>query len=308
MAAASLTRTEYYYASENALQNVAVWQFPEDQASQPAAPGQKKYWLIFIHGGAWRDPRGTFNDFEPTLNALLTPSSPGHLTHPASRIAGFASLNYRLSPHPQFAQDLAHTPSWGTRTATHPDHLRDVLAGLRFLQGRFGFGSDYVFCGHSAGAFLNYQVLLEEACLEGQHEEAGAEVKLPVAVVGFEGIYDLSGLNQRMKGTYSGFIEAAFGKDENGRWDVASPATAKGSYKAWSDGVGKLAVLVQSPDDELVDMAECDTMEARLRKDGVEKLKVYRDLKGGHFEVLQDGSFARVISEVWLELEGLDKA
>lgn len=182
-----------------------------------------------------------------------------------------------------------------------------MLAGLRFLQGRFGFGSDYVFCGHSAGAFLNYQVLLGDACLEGQ-EAGGNEVKLPVAVVGFEGIYDLTGLNRRMKGTYGGFMEAAFGTDENGRWDAASPSTAKGSYKAWSDGVGKLAVLVQSPEDELVDMAECNTMEERLRKDGVESLKVYRDLKGGHFEVLQDGSFARVISEVWIELERLDKA
>lgn len=182
----------------------------------------------------------------------------------------------------------------------------DVRAGLRFLQGKFGFGSDYVFCGHSAGAFLNYQLLLGDACLESQ--AAGEEVKLPVAVVGFEGIYDLGGLNRRMKGTYGGFMEAAFGKDENGRWDAASPATASGTYKAWSEGVGKLAVLVQSPDDELVDMPECDIMEARLKRDGVTSLKVYRDLKGKHFEVLQDGSFARVISETWAELEKLNQA
>lgn len=148
-------------------------------------------------------------------------------------------------------------------------------------------------------------MLLEGACLGGEED---GDVKLPVAVVGFEGIYDLAGLNRRMKGTYGGFMEAAFGKDVDGSWDGASPATAsRASFKAWSEGVGKLAVLVQSVDDELVDMAECDVMEARLKKDGVESLKVYRDLKGGHFEVLQDGSFARVISEVWDELERLDK-
>lgn len=167
-----------------------------------------------------------------------------------------------------------------------------------------------MFFGHSAGAFLNYQVLLRGACLgkrAGEGEDGSEDVKLPVAVVGFEGIYDLGGLNRRMKGTYTGFMEAAFGRDEEGSWDAASPATASGDFRAWSEGVGKLAVLAQSPDDELVDMAECDTMEARLKRDGVENLKVYRDLKGGHFEVLRDGSFARVISEAWVELERLDR-
>lgn len=50
--AASLKRTEYYYGSENALQNVAVWQFPEEQQGAAAAtaatqqPQQTKYWLM----------------------------------------------------------------------------------------------------------------------------------------------------------------------------------------------------------------------------------------------------------------------
>lgn len=43
--AESLQRTEYYYSSDNVLQNVAVWQFPEDQVAEPA-PGTKKYWLM----------------------------------------------------------------------------------------------------------------------------------------------------------------------------------------------------------------------------------------------------------------------
>ncbi|CAN8095677.1 unnamed protein product [Discula destructiva] len=309
-----LERTEYYYASSNALQNVAVWQFPQDPIAEPQ-PGTKKYWLIFIHGGAWRDPRATFNEAEPTLDALLDPSSPGRLPHASARIAGMASLNYRLSPHPAFTQSPAHTPAFGARTARHPHHLVDVLAGLRFLQAQFGFGSDYVLFGHSAGAMLGYQVLLGDACMGsdgdgdgGRSEDRFEDVKRPVAMVGFEGIYDLAGLNRRMEGNYAGFMEAAFGLDEAGSWDAASPATARGSFAGWSQGVGKLAVLAHSPDDELVDMPDCDNMEARLRKDGVENLRTYRDLKGGHFEVLQDGSFARVISETWLELEKLEGA
>lgn len=253
----------------------------------------------------------------PTINALLDPSSAHCLgSEPSSRIAGFASLNYRLSPHPAFAQDLSCTPSFGTRTARHPDHLVDILSGLRFLQKKFGFGKEYVFFGHSAGGFVNYQILLgRTACLGGvggDRVDTYEDVELPVAVVGFEGIYDLAGLNVRMKGTYTGFMEAAFGPNttpsssSQSEWDIASPAiNQKGNFKRdWFDKGGKIAVLAQSATDELVDMAECDIMEKRLREDGVGKVLVFRDLVGGHFEVLRDGSFARVLK---ITLEELDK-
>lgn len=298
----SLKRTEYYYNTDNALQNVAVWEFPRDtEAAEPPPPGatNKKYWLIFIHGGAWRDPRATFNEAEPTINALLDPASPWHLPGAASRVAAFASVNYRLSPHPAYAQAAGHTPPFAARAARHPDHLDDVAAALRFLQGRFGFGADYVLFGHSAGASLTYQALL----LGGD----GGGLVLPAAAVGFEGIYDLAGLDARVGGSYSSFMEAAFGADRRA-WEEAAPATAGGSFGRWSGGVGRLAVLAQSPDDELVDMPEADTMERRLRADGVPNVLVFRDLKGGHFEVLNDGSFARVLVETLRELERLDRA
>lgn len=170
-----------------------------------------------------------------------------------------------------------------------------MVAGLRFLQRRLGFGSssDYVLFGHSAGATLAYQVLLDSAA---------ADVALPAAVVGFEGIYDLVGLDGRMGGGYAGFIEAAFGK-ERAAWREASPATAAGSFGTWAGQKGpRLAVLAHSADDELVDMPEVETMEKRLRGDGVRDLLVFRDLKGGHFDVLNDGSFARVLVKTLEEL------
>lgn len=43
--AESLERTEYYYGKDNVLQNVAVWEFPEDKVAAPA-PGTTKYWLV----------------------------------------------------------------------------------------------------------------------------------------------------------------------------------------------------------------------------------------------------------------------
>lgn len=214
-----------------------------------------------------------------------------------SRVAGFASLNYRLSPHPSFAQDAATTPSFAARVARHPDHLDDVVSGLRFLQRRLGFGSDYVLFGHSAGATLAYQALLGSAC-----RNAGLDVALPAAVVGFEGIYDLVGLDGRMGGGYAGFIEAAFGTDR-AAWRDASPETAAGSFGDWAgQGGPRLAVLAHSADDELVDMPEVETMERRLKGDGVRDVLVFRDLKGGHFDVLNDGSFARVLVKTLEEL------
>ncbi|ROW16019.1 hypothetical protein VPNG_02660 [Cytospora leucostoma] len=319
-----LNRTEYYYNRDNVLQNVVVWEFPEDEktASQPtitSSGAAKKYWLIFIHGGAWRDPRSTFDEAQPTINALLDNADPS--TSVRSRIAGFASINYRLSPHPSFAQDPATTPAFASRAARHPDHLADVLAGLRFLRGRLGLvgdDDDYVLFGHSAGAFLSYQVVLQQHAGDGDGDDGGGggAVPLPAAVVGFEGIYDLVGLEGRTGGAYAGFIEAAFGTDRR-VWAEASPATAPGSFAGWSSlssssspsgGGGRLAVLAHSPDDELVDLAEVDALEGRLRRDGVPNVLVFRDLKGGHFEVLNDGSFARVLVRTLEELERLNTA
>ncbi|KAJ0116141.1 hypothetical protein J7T55_005087 [Diaporthe amygdali] len=299
----SLKRTEYYYGKDNVLQNVAVWEFPEDKIADPAT-GAPKPWLIFIHGGAWRDPRSTFSEAEPTINTLLDPSSQWHIPDAPSRVAGFASINYRLSPHPSFSQDTATTPSFATRSARHPDHLVDVLSGLRFLQRRLGFvDGGYVLFGHSAGAFLAYQALLGPECLTGGGESSG--VSLPAAVVGFEGIYDLVGLDGRMGGGYAGFMEAAFGTDRDA-WRHASPATAGGNFRDWADREGpRLAVLAQSVGDELVDMPEVETMERRLKEDGVQNLLVFKDLKGGHFDVLNDGSFARVLVKTLEELDRL---
>ncbi|KAK7749713.1 Kynurenine formamidase [Cytospora paraplurivora] len=303
-----LKRTEYYYDKDNVLQNVVVWEFPEDEktASQPtiaSSGAAKKYWLIFIHGGAWRDPRSTFDEAQPTINALLDNAGPS--TTARSRIAGFASINYRLSPHPSFTQDPGTTPAFASRAARHPDHLADVMAALRFLRGRLGLGEDdYVLFGHSAGAFLSYQVL-QHAADDG---DGGDAVPLPAAVVGFEGIYDLVGLEGRTGGAYAGFIEAAFGTDRQ-LWSEASPATAPGSFAGWSSspsGGGRLAVLAHSPDDELVDLPEVDALEGRLRRDGVPNVLVFRDLKGGHFEVLNDGSFGRVLVRTLEELERLN--
>ncbi|KAK6856060.1 hypothetical protein PG995_008211 [Apiospora arundinis] len=262
------------------LQTIGLWR----KAGESSATG--KTWIIYLHGGAWRDPRKTHLDFIPTLNRFLAlPES--------SRVAGYASIDYRLSPHPEFPQDPASTPPEQLRNATHPAHLQDVWAALGVLQQSYGFGSDYIVVGHSAGATMAYQMLMGAAAL-GQGAEVPSGVELPKAVVGFQGIYDLRGLVDRFGPGYASFITAAFGDPST--WDRASPMKYTGGFRSNWEG-GKVAVLGRSPDDELVDALELEGMAEVLEREQVNHL-VFKDMKGTHDGVWQDGQHvARLIAE-----------
>jgi hypothetical protein len=145
-------------------------------------------------------------------------------------------------------------------------------------------------------------------------------LSLPVAVVGFEGIYDMRGLNDRYNDEYREFICAAFGADEEA-WDKASPGRFKLKFgQEWQcegeaeTGISgkKVVVLAQSPQDQLIDMAEMDTMETRLREeenDGKLSILAYRDLEGSHDGVPEDGTFiSRVLYQAMDELDRLKEA
>ncbi|KAF3064897.1 Kynurenine formamidase [Daldinia childiae] len=279
--ASSLKYTVHQYGAHE-LQRLGVWDL--DVADKT----HTKYWIVFIHGGAWRDPRVAHDTFAPVITRFLESSSTAGGSTGSIPVAAFASLDYRLSPHPEFPQDPATTPPDRFRGAKHPDHLDDVRAALAFLQNRFGFGSRYVLVGHSAGACLAYQLLAGLSSIED------VEVEFPAAVFGVEGIYDMTGFNARFGGGYAGFLEGAFGPQD--RWDEAAPMKCPGSYGDWYPG--GLAVLGHSVDDDMVDMPETDGMAERLKKDGVEVLLV-KDLTGPHDDAWQDGrGVARIVLRV----------
>lgn len=231
----------------------------------------------------------------------MGPQQPGAVI-PRGRVAGFASIDYRLSPHPRFPQDAAHTPAYQLRAARHPDHLADVRAALARLQREYGFGAgEYVLLGHSAGATLAFQVIMAEA--------DGPTLGLPACTVGFEGIYDLPGIVARYPiPLMREIVVGAFGSDE-AAWRAPSPALFRRWSSAWTGGrATRLAVLAYSPDDEGVDGAEIDAMERALREDDGDavRLLVYRDLAGRHDEVREDGrGIARVLAQALAELDRL---
>lgn len=194
------------------------------------------------------------------------------------------------------------------RAARHPDHLRDVRAALALL-GREVLGdAPYVLYGHSCGATLALQVLMSKELLAPSAEEEQVVVPSPAAVVGFQGMYDLPGLDARFGGAYKDILVGAFGSDE-AVWEAVSPARFRGSFRAnWGPGADRrVAVVAYSPQDEWIDKGEIDAMEKTLRDDGLNVL-AYRDLEGKHDEVWEDGRhLARVLLETLGELDRLEK-
>ncbi|KAI1126071.1 alpha/beta-hydrolase, partial [Nemania abortiva] len=327
--AASLSYTLHHYASENYLQKLGVWQV------DPANKG--KYWVVYIHGGAWRDPRVSHETFTPTIDWILgtSPTTAATITtttnesgssDAADAIAGFASIDYRLSPHPQFPQDPATTPADQYRGARHPDHLHDVRSALVFLQQTYGFGSNYVLVGHSAGGALAFQLLATSPSpagngFPGLGPSEQQHPALPAAIVAFEGLYDFTGVNERYGGAYAPFFRGAFGADP-ADWDAAAPLSFAGSYTEKWPG-GRVVLLGWSPDDTLVDGPEADNMARRLRdtdgfveeKSGEDqrgdggvggggpRLLLLKDLRGDHDEIWRRGE--HVARMVWIALQKL---
>ncbi|KAJ6131173.1 hypothetical protein N7523_001633 [Penicillium sp. IBT 18751x] len=236
------------------------------------------YWVIYIHGGAWRDPTVTSESFDKAEAILQASNLP---------ISGFASISYRLSPHPRFPQNPPTTSPYESRNAKHPDHIRDVEAALAFLQNTYGFGPRYILVGHSCGATLAFQSVMGSVAdhREMAHNpdaEGGTGVEAvsttpeplpprlrakPTAIIGVAGIYDLRRLidTHRSIPAYREFVEGAFGPDDM-VWDAVSPAQmigSRGVEGGWK--TGRLVVLAQSPDDELVDMGQREAMQDALK-------------------------------------------
>ncbi|KAI0490921.1 alpha/beta-hydrolase [Xylaria cf. heliscus] len=318
--AASLKYTLHHYGTQNYLQKLGVWEV------EPANKG--KYWVVYIHGGAWRDPRVAHETFTPVIDKILG-SSPATATAIATggrdhaAIAGFASIDYRLSPHPEFPQDPATTPADQYRGARHPDHLDDVRSALVFLQRTYGFAGNYVLVGHSAGGVLAFQLLATSPLLSpASSHAAGASVAdtwttetehpvLPAAIVSFEGLYDFTAVDERFGGEYAPFFRSAFGDDPES-WDAAAPIKFPGNYaERWTGG--EFVLLGWSIDDTLVDEPEADNMAQRLREvdgfvegegsAGEKRLLLLKDLRGDHDEIWECGE--EVARIVWIALRKL---
>lgn len=244
------------------------------RGNMPAHEEKSRPWLVFIHGGAWRSPSVSATSFVPALRLLESPSELPQM----SRIAGYASVNYRLSPYPSHPSAPSE-PGDPARNVQHPTHVRDVLDSLAFLQETYGFGENYILAGHSAGASLAWHVIMSRWRRPSHVEDGGPSSRdkspsLPLGILCLAGIYDLVGLHDRHTDNpvYEDILYSAF-PDGPETWSSISPTTWLGGSPGILDKVwpnGRLILVGHSRDDELVEEEQAlELMQALKKHDNV---------------------------------------
>ncbi|PHH77788.1 hypothetical protein CDD82_3355 [Ophiocordyceps australis] len=265
----------------------------ENNSAQQNTTSQQ-YWLVFIHGGAWREDNDGVNGFLPSVQKILKSKDV-----PQSSIRGFASIDYRLSPCNEQDQQKGKKQCPEGSIVDHPAHILDVRAGLNELQQKLKMDSNYILMGHSAGATLAFQVLMGKDVLNGQDSP---DVPLPAAIVGMAGIYDFPQLlNDFTRPFYNLFVTDAYGADKKVQ-DQVSPSKFTGNYKqAWPGD--NLVMLAQSPTDGIVNFAQRDNMQAKLEQDGF--TVSLQELEGDHHKVWREGSqTAQLTAQILGQLSG----
>ena len=223
-------------------------------------PHRDGLWVVYIHGGAWRDPLVDSSSFESAALTLLGRTAPGD----AAPIAGIASLNYRLSQHPNHPthpsppKDPA-APLDAARTAKHPDHIRDVLTGLSYLESVGALSNGYILAGHSCGAYLAFQVVMKQ---NRWGSDAPIKIRKPEIILGLNGLYNMSAFldnpdssHAQLVPIYDAFTNGAFGENKE-QWFMTCPMVVEDWEAEWPES--KKVVLAQSRTDELVPYSQTD--------------------------------------------------
>ena len=155
----------------------------------------------------------------------------------------------------------------------------------------------YVLSGHSAGACIAAQAVLQSPAHHGLPELE--EAPRPAALLGVNGLYDLPALihglgasHQHLRGEYEMLLTQAFGADQD-QWPAASPASfdpAVISERVSAGRAPQLVVLDQSGADQLVPMDQRERFEATLRQvNGLRVVQGHR-CTGRHAAPWEEGS------------------
>ncbi|KAJ0168191.1 Kynurenine formamidase [Colletotrichum tanaceti] len=263
---ASANTTTYRYGP-NVLQTYDVY-IPSASGSEAAAA--EKHWLVWIHGGFYRDLAQDSTGIHAAIASLEADGADVL----ATRVAGIASLNYRLSALPGVQPN--NTPPAERQDARWPDHLADAVAALKDLNEHYPIGGKYVLSGHSVGAQIAFF-----AALEALDDPSVPE---PAAVLGISGIYDYPRLHVTHP-SYDSLVLNAMRQDQ---LVAASPARVDaGKYAAL--GV-EAFVLAHSRDDGLVPWDQLEAIEATLSglPELGSKTRVV-ELQGAHNDIWRGG-------------------
>ncbi|OAA35509.1 alpha/beta-hydrolase [Beauveria brongniartii RCEF 3172] len=290
-----------------------------------------KYWVMFLHGGAWRAGGGV--DFLCAVAKMRSRKDA-----PFDQIRGFATMDYRLSslgnPFPdqdsgQVSRRQNINPHRQRQQgARHPDHINDVRAAIRSLAQRNQM-DQYILVGHSAGGTMAMQLVGGDAALQSLGSEGGrqqdeletprcqaggngtsnteaTQIPLPAAIITTAGIFDLTRLvdeiDEDSRSFYENFVTQAFGSNRDG-WQQASPARFRRSYKETWPG-DNTVILARSKDDTLVPETQLNVMAEKLRGDGFKPI-VVTNLTGEHDIVWEQGTqLANLVGQALGQLRG----
>ncbi|KAH8652798.1 Alpha/Beta hydrolase protein [Tricladium varicosporioides] len=241
-------------------------------------------WIIYIHGGAWRDPMVDSRSFEPVV-AMLE-NSPLK-----DSISGFASINYRLSPYPTHPESPSK-PEDPSRNVHYPDHLLDIGRALSYLDEKYKIDNKYMLVGHSAGATMAFEL----------HNSYFPEKSLPQAscVLGVAGIYNFEKFVENHKEilAYKELMENAF--PDKSLWDKASTTSRLPGKALWE--MAKQIVISHSEEDELVENEQASLMLDRASVVHNASQRVHGlKASGKHDEIWESGSILAGIIEQCLE-------
>lgn len=263
---------------------------------QPIGPPIQDIWVIFIHGGAWRDPLVTSRSALPFVRRLF--SDPSIVDH----VAAVCSINYSLSPHPiyphgSFPSDTEDPPNVvGSRAARHPQHIEDVKAAITHLCKLY-LVRKYILVGHSCGASLAFHTIMNDICGPHDTSEWARAFPPPDAIAGVAGLYDLPALihdpgwaHEHIAPLYRAFTVEAFSSNEE-VWKQVSPALSCDPSTTWPNGIAIL--LSAGKNDTLVPYAQLELMHAHLeqrltRHPALTDLLV-ENFEGDHNDAWQDG-------------------
>ncbi|KAF9777202.1 hypothetical protein IL306_004507 [Fusarium sp. DS 682] len=299
-----------YISDATYLHTVDIWQPKStDESSMPAAdslPHKNGPWVIYIHGGAWRDPLVDSSSFEATALKLLSDKD--------TPIVGIASINYPLSSHPNHPTHPAPSrdppqPVDVARQAKHPDHIISVLSAISFLQNELGVAHENVLSGHSCGATMTFQTVMNPDRWLGNTDGIPVpKVKKPSVIAPLNGLYDLAVFirdppesHKQLKSLYIDFTKNAFGDDEM-VWKSVCPTSVTDWNMEWPEG--KVVVIAQSKEDGLVPYTQTQLMKDHLSKTSTLEV-IEMKASGDHNDLWKQAD--EIVDIIKCAVEHLDK-
>ncbi|KAK6453964.1 putative kynurenine formamidase [Scheffersomyces xylosifermentans] len=222
--------------------------------------------LIVVHGGGWRDPRNSYNDFKDLSNYVVNDRKLGNELN-------IIGINYRLSPR-----------------FKHPFHVIDLLYALNYIQKHYNKNKgELSLLGHSVGATLLLQLLNYNDIIGIGIDELKAQStdtsdvphanelgrlydstkKLKITNYFFlDGIYDVKDLLSEYS-SYGSFVNVAFVSDVSIEEATQISSKKIGLEKPYELVGGQFHIL-HSSEDELLSIRQSNGFRKYLDSKGIQ--------------------------------------